>query len=71
MTEEGHRELARVLSSIDGLAAISGYHCKLMDELYGTWRCAEETSRLCHSVKQTRQEVLWMNYDEFGLRMKV
>ncbi|MBI4296820.1 MAG: DNA adenine methylase [Chloroflexi bacterium] len=69
MTENDHRELASLLNSVSGLVAISGYHCKLMDELYAAWRCVEASAKLCHSVKQVRQEVLWTSYDEFGKRL--
>lgn len=66
MHEKEHNELARLLHEVKGLVAISGYHCRLMDEAYDGWRCVEEPTKICHSVKQARQEVLWMNYDEFG-----
>ena len=63
MTNEQHRELASVLRSVKGKVALSSYHCDLMDELYGDWDYLEADERLCHSVKETRQEVLWVNYD--------
>jgi DNA adenine methylase len=63
MTDEEHRALAVVLHDIKGKAALSSYHCKLMDELYGDWRCIEAPVKNCHSVKTPRQEVLWVNYD--------
>jgi DNA adenine methylase len=42
---------------------VSGYHGKLMEELYKDWRCWEAPVKNCHSVKKPRQEVLWTNYD--------
>ena len=33
--EKEHRLLAEVLHNVKGKVAISGYHSKLMDELYG------------------------------------
>ncbi len=63
MTDEEHRKLAAVLHDIKGKAALSSYHCGLMDELYGDWRCIEAPIKNCHSVKTPRQEVLWVNYD--------
>lgn len=62
MDEAQHRELAAVLDGCRGKVAISGYRCSLMDDLYKGWRCYEAPVKRCHSVKQTRQEALWMNY---------
>lgn len=61
MTDEEHRELAEALHNVDGLVALSGYHCDLMNELYGDWTTVEYTKN-AHSVKQKRTEVLWVNY---------
>ncbi len=63
MTDKEHRELADVLHSIEGMAAISGYHSPLMDTLYSDWYCSEAPIKNAHSVKNPRQEVLWSNYD--------
>ncbi|SHK64295.1 DNA adenine methylase [Alicyclobacillus tolerans] len=63
MTDEEHRDLAAALHNAQGKVAISGYHCSLMDELYGDWTCIEADPRLCHSVKEERQETLWINYE--------
>lgn len=62
MEESQHIELARVLNSIKGKAAISGYKCDLMDNLYKDWRRYDAPSKQCHSSKGERQESLWMNY---------
>jgi DNA adenine methylase len=62
MTNYQHRELAEVLRSVKGKVALSGYHCKLMDELYGDWQSLEAKEKPCHSVKTMRKEVLWINY---------
>lgn len=62
MSDGEHRELARVLRSAKGRVALSGYHCKLQDELYGDWNRHEAPAKVCHSVKQLRTEVLWTNY---------
>lgn len=69
MNTDEHRELACVLRKVKGLVAISAYHCKLMDELYKGWRYVEAPVKICHSIKEARQEVLWMNYDELGNRI--
>jgi len=62
MDEEQHRELAIALRRIQGKAAISGYRCDLMDKLYKGWRRFDADERHCHSIKQLRQECVWMNY---------
>jgi DNA adenine methylase len=63
MTDGEHRELAEVVRGVKGKVAVSGYHGKLMEELYKDWRCWEAPVKNCHSVKKPRQEVLWTNYD--------
>lgn len=63
MTDEEHEELAEVLHQVQGKVAISGYHCPLMDRLYSDWKCMDAPARLCHSVKELRQEALWINYE--------
>lgn len=63
MTDEEHSELAQVLHSVKGRVALSSYHCSLMGELYGDWRCIEAAPKKVHSVKQDRIEVLWVNYN--------
>ncbi len=63
MTDEEHRELAHVLHNVKGKVALSGYKCDLMEELYSHWRAIEAPSKYCHSIKQPRTEVLWVNYE--------
>jgi DNA adenine methylase len=62
MTDHEHQALACVLSSIKGLAAVSGYRCDLMDSLYKNWKRHDAPAKRCHSVKKVRQEALWVNY---------
>ncbi|MCS7275721.1 MAG: DNA adenine methylase [Dehalococcoidia bacterium] len=62
MDEEAHRYLAEVLHQCRGKVAISGYRCKLMDELYKDWTRIDAPLKTCHSVKEPRQEALWINY---------
>lgn len=62
MTNAEHRELAEVLKNIKGKVALSGYHCRLMDELYEGWYVTQAPLKKCHSVKSMRREVLWTNY---------
>lgn len=70
MKNNDHRELAKVLHRVQAKVALSGYHGKLMDELYGDWKCVEAIPRKAHStntradnLKRERTEVLWFNYD--------
>lgn len=62
MDELEHRTLAGILKKCQGKAAVSGYRCGLMDELYDGWNRYDSLPRNCHSIKQIRQESLWMNY---------
>lgn len=62
MDEDAHRQLADTLGNCEGMVAISGYRCDLMDELYRGWRRYDPPPKNCHSVKELRQEALWMNY---------
>ncbi len=69
MSNDEHRKLADLLHHIQGKVAISGYHSNLMDELYGGWDYIEAPTKKAHStntnannIKQSRTEVLWINY---------
>lgn len=62
MTDSEHRKLAEVLRAVKGKVALSSYHCDLMDELYGDWNYVEGPIKKVHSVKDYRQEILWLNY---------
>lgn len=62
MNEAEHRALADVLNSIKGSAAVSGYRSPLYDKLFKGWKRFDAKEKKIHSVKQTRQECLWMNY---------
>lgn len=63
MTDGQHRALAKVLHKVKSKVAISCYFSKLMTELYGDWYKVESKAKVIHSVKTTRKEVLWTNYD--------
>jgi DNA adenine methylase len=63
MTDREHEELAEVLHSVQGAAAISGYRCTLMDRLYRDWIRVDANTRLCNSSKGERTESVWANYD--------
>jgi DNA adenine methylase len=62
MTDDDHRKLASVLHGVSGKVAISGYDCTLMNELYGDWKRIAAPEKYCHSIKQLRTEILWVNY---------
>lgn len=62
MTDADHRQLATMLHRVKGKVAVSSYRSSLMDELYQDWICIEGPPKTIHSVKQTRTEVLWVNY---------
>ena len=65
MNDNQHKELASVLNSIEGKAAISNYECKLMEDLYPSskWQKVYSPEKTIHSTKDKRQEVLWVNYE--------
>lgn len=66
MTDQEHIDLAKCLQSAQGLVAVSGYRCELMDELYGNWvRHDAPMKRLPSSgeSKIEKVECLWTNYD--------
>jgi DNA adenine methylase len=63
MTDGKHKKLSEVLHNVKGLVALSGYHCDLLDDLYKDWRCYAASTKIIHSVKQERTEILWTNYD--------
>lgn len=62
MDDDNHRGLAAALRRLKGKAAISGYCCDLMDELYRDWQRHEAPAKRCHSSKTIRREALWTNY---------
>ena len=62
MTDREHEELADALHRCQGMAAISGYRGKLMDELFRDWKRHDAPSKNAHSMKKLRTEALWTNY---------
>lgn len=59
MNDEQHRELARVLDSLQGMVVLSGYSGALYDELFANWQRIERTAYTLGAGKRT--EVLWLN----------
>ena len=62
MSDTQHEELADRLGSLESRVVVSGYQCPLMDRLYKGWRRIAAPAKLCHSVKKTRRESLWLNF---------
>lgn len=65
LDDEYHKRLADRLHNIQGKAALSGYSCPLLDQLYADWRHVEAPPRWSHAAQGLRQEVVWMNYPLF------
>lgn len=63
MTDDDHIKLSELLHNVKGKAAVSGYRCNLLDELYSDWNYIEAPEKNCCSVKKPRREILWTNYD--------
>jgi DNA adenine methylase len=59
LTDDQHRELAAVLSEVEGSVILSGYPSALYDELFGDWE-RQEFSALADGSRP-RTEVLWIN----------
>lgn len=62
MQDDEHVRLAAALNKCEGKVAISGYRAPLLDKLYKGWRRYDAPAKQAHSIKQLRQESLWMNY---------
>lgn len=59
MSDDHHREMAKVLHGLKGMVVVSGYACPLYDEeLFPTWPRLER-SALADGARE-RTEVLWM-----------
>jgi len=69
MTDNDHRELAKVLNTVKGKVALSNYDCSLIDQLYPSprWFKVMGLEKTIHSTKGVRREILWTNYDPFRL----
>jgi len=70
MTDDQHRALADSLNRAKGMVAFSNYDCDLINNLYppARWKKIVGPERTIHSTKDTRSEVLWVNYDLHKVR---
>lgn len=59
MADDDHRELAQVLRSVLGMVVLSGYPCRLYDELFGDWS-VDQLSAHADGAKD-RTEMLWIS----------
>jgi DNA adenine methylase len=62
LTDAEHERFADKMHHIKGHAAVSGYDGPLYNRLFKDWRRVDGAAKQCHSIKKTRQEVLWLNY---------
>ncbi len=62
MTDGQHAAFAERLRGVKGRVAVSGYNGRLYDKLFSDWHRIEAPAKICHSIKKSRQEVLWLNY---------
>jgi DNA adenine methylase len=62
MSDSEHEALAQTLNGIRGKAAVSGYRNDKMDTFFSGWRRFDAPEKMSHTIKQMRQECLWMNY---------
>lgn len=72
MTNQDHRDLAKLVNNAKGKVALSNYDCPLMDELYPMpkWLKLVGPEKTIHSTKDMRREVLWTNFDPYDLTAK-
>lgn len=59
LTDSDHRELADTLNQAAGMVVLSGYPCKLYDELFEDWPSVA-TQAMADGARE-RTEVLWFN----------
>jgi DNA adenine methylase len=62
MNDNEHVSLSKLLNSVKGKVAISGYDCELMRNLYKGWHMHKDKFKKAMSIKEDRQEILWTNY---------
>jgi len=68
LTNDDHRELAQVLSSLEGAVIVSGYPSDLYEEIYAGWiRAEREGTAWGATGHRPKTEVLWMRGIDLGL----
>jgi len=73
MTAEEHWEMVSVLAKAKGLVILSGHPNDLYDKTLANWRridFGKETTMGINGKRGARMEVLWMNFDEGGRKLK-
>lgn len=60
MSDHDHAELAKVLNQCQGKVIVSGYDCKLYNNLYKNW--TKLTKKALADGARPRTEVLWKNF---------
>lgn len=73
MDDQAHREFAAIAGKVKGKMAVSGYDHPLMSELFpaSKWWKTMGPEKIIHSTKDTRQEVLWTNYDPAKVKTRI
>lgn len=59
LSDDDHRDLARVLHSVKGMAVLSGYRCALYTKLFKGWLAIDRECRA--DGARPRTETLWLN----------
>jgi DNA adenine methylase len=63
LTDSDHQQLAWLLKSAKAKVLLSGYSCRLYDDLYSSWRRDEKKTTANGQVGAVpRTEVLWQNF---------
>lgn len=73
MTAGDHEQLLDALLAVKGFVILCGYTTPLYNERLARWRnvpLMKPASLAVHGNKPTRTEMLWLNYDETGNRLK-
>lgn len=59
MSNDEHRDLAKLLKSVQGMVLLSGYKSELYEELYSDWRCISKTTTT--NGNSHAEEYLWIS----------
>lgn len=64
MTDDDHREMAKIINEIKGMAVVSGYDSELYSEIFKGWSKIERKAFADGAVE--RVECLWLNNRTFN-----